>query len=179
MLSPKWWCRLPLGSPRTSASRPGTRHELYRGLDAGAIRCPVFESVDPSSEESAREGLSRGASALGTKSGWASMAPRAGSAPLPPWPCTVSVREGSLGEMHTWEGPAASCVPVRPCRVFLRSGSKTTGNATSLGMRTGLPMQVQNVAKSAGPSGDGVSTLWGAQLVTARRLSGWASPGYE
>ncbi len=50
----------------------------------GAIRCPVSESVDPSSEESAREGLSRGASALGTKSGWASMAPRGGSAPLPP-----------------------------------------------------------------------------------------------
>ncbi len=50
----------------------------------GAIRCPVSESVDSSSEESAREGLSRGASALGTKSGWASMAPRGGSAPRPP-----------------------------------------------------------------------------------------------
>ncbi len=55
-------------SPRTSASRLGTRPEVSRGLDAGAIRCPVSESVDPSSEESAREGLSRGASALGTKS---------------------------------------------------------------------------------------------------------------
>ncbi len=65
-------------------SRPGTRHEVSRGLDAGATRCPVSESVDPSSEESAKEGLSRGASALGTKSGWASMAPHAGSAPLPP-----------------------------------------------------------------------------------------------
>ncbi len=67
-----------------STTRSGTRHEVFRGLDVGAIRCPVSESVDPSSEESAREGLSRGASALGTKSGWASMAPRAGSAPLPP-----------------------------------------------------------------------------------------------
>ncbi len=81
--------------------------------------------------------------------------------------------------MHTCKGPAASCVPVRPCRVFLRSGSKTTGSATSLGTRTGLPVRVQNVAKSAGPSGDGVSTLQGAQLVTARRLFGWASPEYE
>ncbi len=74
------------------------------------------------------------------------MVPRAESAPLPPCPCTVSVREGSLGEMHICEGPAASCVPVRPCRVFLRSGSRTTGNATSLGTRTGLPVRVQNVA---------------------------------
>ncbi len=81
--------------------------------------------------------------------------------------------------MHTCKGPVASCVPVCPCRVFLRSGSKTTGSATSLGTRTGLPVRVQNVAKSAGPSGDGVSTLRGAQLVTARRLSSWASPEYE
>ncbi len=29
----------------------------------------------------------------------------------------------------------------------------------------GLPVRVQNVAKSAGPSGDGVSILQGAQLV--------------
>ncbi len=46
-------------------------------------RCPVSESVDPSSEESAKEGPSRGASALGTRSEWASVAPRAGSAPRP------------------------------------------------------------------------------------------------
>ncbi len=50
----------------------------------GATRCPVSESVDPSSEESAKEGLSRGASAQGTRSEWASMAPQAGSAPRPP-----------------------------------------------------------------------------------------------
>ncbi len=41
----------------------------------GATGCPISEAVDPSSEESAREGLSQGASALGTKSEWASMAP--------------------------------------------------------------------------------------------------------
>ncbi len=64
MVSHTSWGR----SPRTSASRPGTRHEVSRGLDAGATRCPVSESVDSSSEESAKEGLSRGASALGTKS---------------------------------------------------------------------------------------------------------------
>ncbi len=34
----------------------------------GATRCPISESVDPSSEESAKEGLSQGASALGTRS---------------------------------------------------------------------------------------------------------------
>ncbi len=81
--------------------------------------------------------------------------------------------------MQTCEGPTASCVPVRPCRVFLRSGSKTTGSETSLGTRTGLAVWGRNVSKSAGPSGDGVSTLRGAQLMTARRLSGWASPEYE
>ncbi len=63
-------CQLPLGVGHLEPpqSRLGTRHEVSRDLDAGAIRCPVSESVDPSSEESAREGLSRGASALGTKS---------------------------------------------------------------------------------------------------------------
>ncbi len=80
------------------------------------------------------------------------------------------MQEGSLGEMHTCKGPGASCVPARPCRVFPRPGSKTTDNEKSLGTRTGLPVRVRNVSKSAGPSGDGVSTLRGAQLVTARRL---------
>ncbi len=113
------------------------------------------------------------------RSGWASMAPRAGSAPRPPWSCIMSVREGSQGQMHTCKGPAASCVPARLCWVFPRSGSKTTGNEKSLGMRIGLPVRVRNVPKSAGPSGDGDSTLWGAQLLTARRLPGWASPECE
>ncbi len=45
MVSTTSWGR----SPRTSASRPGTRHGVSRGLDMGAIRCPVSESVDPSS----------------------------------------------------------------------------------------------------------------------------------
>ncbi len=66
-------------SPRTSASRPGTRHEVSRGLDE--VFC---ESVNPSSEESAKEGLSRGALAPGTRSEWANMGPRAGPAPHPP-----------------------------------------------------------------------------------------------
>ncbi len=172
MVSTTSWGR----SPRTSASRPGTRHEVSGGLDVGATRCPVSESVDPSSEESAKEGLSRGASDLGTRSEWASMVPRAGSAPRPDWSCTVSVREGLLGGMHTCKGPAASSVPTCLCRVFPRSGSKTTDNEKSLGTRTGLPVRVRNISKSAGLSGDGVYTLWGAKLVTARRLPGWASP---
>ncbi len=48
-------------SPSTSASRPGTRHGVSRGLDAGAKGCPVSEKEGPFSEELAREGLSRGA----------------------------------------------------------------------------------------------------------------------
>ncbi len=112
------------------------------------------------------------------------MAPRAGSASLPPWPCTVSVREGSLGEVHTCKGPAASCVPVRPCRVFLRSGSKTTGSATSLGTRTGLPVRVQNIAKSAGRLGmesplSGERSSWqlvGCPVEQAQNMNGAKRP---
>ncbi len=51
------WCR----SPRTSASHPGTTLGVSKSLDAGARGCPVSEKADPSSEELAREGLSRGA----------------------------------------------------------------------------------------------------------------------
>ncbi len=125
--------------------------------------------------DSSKEGLSRGASAPGSRSEWASMAPRAGSAPHPPWSCTMSVREGLVGERHTCKGPSASCVPARPCRVFPLSGSKTTDNEMSLRTQTGIPVRVRNISKSGGPSGDGVSTLRGAQFVTARWLPGWAS----
>jgi len=45
-----------------------------RGLDAGPMRCSISEKAGPSSEEFTREGLSRGAPVLGTRSGWASMA---------------------------------------------------------------------------------------------------------
>ncbi len=48
-------------SPRTSAYHPGTTHGVSTSLDAGARGCPVSKKADPSSEESAREGLSRGA----------------------------------------------------------------------------------------------------------------------
>ncbi len=47
-------------SARTSTSHPGTICEVSTGPDAGAIGCPVSEKADPSSEELAREGLSRG-----------------------------------------------------------------------------------------------------------------------
>ncbi len=46
-----------------------------------------------------------------------------------------------------------------------RAGARPLSGGTAV-------VQVQNVAKSAGPSGDGVSILRGAQLMTARRLSG-------
>ncbi len=48
-------------SPRTSTSHPETTHGASTGLDAGARGCPVSEKADPSSKESAREGLLRGA----------------------------------------------------------------------------------------------------------------------
>ncbi len=54
---------------------------------------------------------------------------------------------------------------AHPCRVFPRSGSKTTDNEKSLGTRTGLCVRVRNISKSAGPSGDGVSTLWSRKLI--------------
>ncbi len=47
-------------SSRTSTSHPGTTHGISKSLDAGARGCPISEKADPSSEESAREGLSRG-----------------------------------------------------------------------------------------------------------------------
>ncbi len=45
-------------SPRTSVSCPGTRHEVSKGLDAGAKGCPVSEKEGSSSEGFTREGLS-------------------------------------------------------------------------------------------------------------------------
>ncbi len=102
---------LPFGNSRLPPySTPlrrklGSRHTKRAQKQVPATMCPISESVDPSSEESAKEGLSRGASALGTRSEWASMAPRAGSAPCPPWSCTVSVREGSLGENAYFQRP--------------------------------------------------------------------------
>ncbi len=61
-------------SPRTSTSRPGTIRGDSTSLDAGARGCPLSEKGDPSSEEFAKEGLSRRASVLETKSDWASKA---------------------------------------------------------------------------------------------------------
>ncbi len=84
------------GAVLTSTSR---RLKVSRDLDTGAISCPISESVDPSSVESAREGLSRGASVPRTRSEWASRVPRAGPAPHPPWPCTVFVS----GERRSWQ----------------------------------------------------------------------------
>ncbi len=112
-------CGRPL---KSAASRPGATHGGSTGLDAGAKWCRAPEKGGPPSEEWAREGLSRGEWVRETRSGWARTARPAGPAPRPPWPCTVSVRAGSLGEMHTCIEPEASCVPVRPCRGCPRSG---------------------------------------------------------
>ncbi len=125
VLTPSWG-----RSPRTSAS---CRHEVSRGLDAGATRCPISESVNPSSEESAKEGLSWGASAPVTRSELANMGPRIGPAPHPPWSCTVSVREGSLGWNILAQAPQPAVCQCIRAECSLWTGTKATGNEKSLG----------------------------------------------
>ncbi len=169
------------GSPlRTSASRPRTIRGDSTSLGAGARGCPLSEKVDPSSEEFAKEGLSRGASVLGTTSDWASKAQPRGLAPRPPWPCTGSVREGSLGETHTCVSPEASCMPVHLYRGSPRTGRKTTGSETCPGRQTGLPERPRSASKSAGVPRGGVAILpEGRADVRARRLHDWARLGHE
>ncbi len=97
------------------------------------------ERGGPSSEECAREVLSRGKWVRETRSEWAKAAQPAGPAPRPPWACTVSVRVGSLGETHTCVKPEARCVPVHPCRGGPRSGKNTAGSGRTRGKQTGPP----------------------------------------
>ncbi len=61
------------GGSLSSVSHPGTIRGDSTILDTGARGCPLSEKGDPSSEEFAKEGLSRGALVRGTKSDWASM----------------------------------------------------------------------------------------------------------
>ncbi len=105
------------GPLKSAASCPGATHGGSTDLDASAIWCRAHEKGDPSSEECAREGLSRGK--LFGKPGplWVGNTSRPpGPAPRPPRSCTVSVRVGSLGETHICVKHEASCVPVHPCR---------------------------------------------------------------
>ncbi len=150
------------GRPLKSAtSRPGATHGGSIDLDAGAIWCRAPEKGGPSSEECAREVLSRGKWVRETRSGWANAAQPAGPAPRPPWACTVSVRVGSLGETHTCVRPEASCVPVRLCRGGPRSGRSTASSGRTRGRQTGLPELPRN------------------RLQISRIVSGWSrhSPG--
>ncbi len=165
---------------KSAASRPGATHGGSIDLDAGAIWCRAPERGVPSSEECAREVLSRGKLVRETRSGWANGARPAGPAPHPPWACTVSVRVGSLGETHTCVRPEASCVPVRLCRGGPRSERSTAGSGRTRGKQTGLPELPWIDSRSAGSSRDGVTTLWGMRaVVRARRPHDWASPGCE
>ncbi len=98
----------------------------------------------------------------------------------PPWLCTLSVREGSLGQTYICKGPGASCAPVHPFQGCPRSGNKTAGNGWSPERQTGLPVRLQRGPRSAGPPGDGVATLPEAQaIVRARQLHDWAHQGCE
>ncbi len=86
---------------KSAASCPGATHGGSIDLDAGAIWYRAPEKGGPSSEECAREELSRGKWVRETRSGWANGAQPAGPAPRPPWACTVSVRVGSLGKIDS------------------------------------------------------------------------------
>ncbi len=165
-----WW----------AASCPGATHGGSIDLDADAIWCRAHERGYPSSEECAREVLSRRKLVRETRSGWFNGAQQAGPAPRPPWACTVSVRVGSLRETHTCVRPKASCVPVRLCRGGPRSGKSTAGSGRTRGKQTGSPEFPRIDSRSAGSSRDGVATLRGIRaVVRARRLHDWASPGCE
>ncbi len=142
---------------KSAASRPGATHEGSTDLDVSAIWCQAHEEGVLSSEECAREGLSRGESFRETRSGWASKARPAGPAPRPPWPCTVSVRAGSLGAKHTCVKPEASCVPAHPCRGGPLSGRNTPGSQRTRVKQTGLPQLPRINTRSAGSSWDGVA----------------------
>ncbi len=115
-----------------------------------------------------------------TKSDWASTTPPRGPAPCPPWLCTVSVRESSLGEMHICIGPEASCVPVRSCQGSPWSGRKTASNGMCSGRQIDLPECRRTISQSAGPSQGGVAILpEGRADVRARWQHDWARLGYE
>ncbi len=166
------------GRPLKSAvSRPGATHGGSIGLDTGAIWCQAPERGCPSSEECAREVLSRGKWVRETWSGWANGAQPAGPAPRPPWACTVSVLVGSLGETHTCVRPEASCVPVRLCRGGPRSGKSTAGCGRTQGKQTGPPELPRIDSRSARSSRDGIATLRGIRaVVRARWPHDWAAP---
>ncbi len=165
---------------KSAASRPGGTHGGSIDLDAGAIWCRAPEKGSPSSEECAREVLSRGKWVRETRSGWANGAQPAAPAPHPPWACTMSVWVGSLGETYTCVRPEASCVPVRLCRGGPRSGRSTAGSGRTRGRQIGLPELPRIDSRSAGSSRDGVATLRGTwAVVRAHQPHDWAAPGCE
>ncbi len=101
----------------------------------------VSEKPDPSSEESAREGLLGQYGATIRTCSLSSL-------------ILHSVCASRLtGGMHICAGPGASCVPVYPCQELPRIGSRTTGNGRFLEQQKGLPEQLQTDSKSAGLPG--------------------------
>ncbi len=163
------------GRPLKSAvSHPGVTHGGSIDLDAGAIWCRAPERGGPSSEECAREVLSRGKWVRETRSGWGATSRTCSSSSL----SLHSVCASRL--THTCVRPEASCVPVRLCRGGPRSGKSTAGSGRTRGRQTGLPELPWIDSRSAGSSRDGVATLRGMwAVVRARRPHDWASPAVE
>ncbi len=179
--SPKWWCQLPLGVGHLEPPRPGpgTRHEVSRGLDKGAIRCPVSEV-----SRSFLRGICQGGAV--TRSISSGNQVRVGQywrheqdlLLVTPWSYTVvCARRLTGGERILAKAPrptvcqciCTECSSVSEKKNWQWEVSRDANRSTWAGPETS-PNQL-------GPSGDGVSTLRGAQLVTARRLPGWAKPG--
>ncbi len=166
------------GSPRRiSASHPGTTREDSTGLDAGARGCPLSDKGDPSSEEFAKEGLSWGASVLGTKSDWANIAPLRGPAPHHPWPTQGLCKKAHWGETHTYVGPEASWGPAEgPFGLRVKQlavGRVQGGKHVYLSVPEVSPNQLDCLGVEFPFSQKG-----GAD-VKARRLHDWARLGHE
>ncbi len=122
-------------SPRTSASYPWTRHEVSRGLDVGAKRCPVSELVG------ILRGICQGVSVTRSISSgnqvWvgqycATSRICSSSSLILHNVCAILLTGGNAYLRR----PRGQLCAVHACRVFLRSGSKTTGSETSLGTQT-------------------------------------------
>lgn len=70
-------------------------------------------------------------------------------APHPPWPCTVSVTQRSLGKMYITQTPSASCWQVNTCFIRFHQGENNWQWVNSQ-ETTGQPGLLQITAISVG-----------------------------
>ncbi len=122
--------------------------------------CRAPERGGPSSEECAREVLSRGKWVRETRSGWANGAQLAGPAPRPPWACSVCVSRLTGGNAYLRKARGQLC------------GSASLPRGPSV--REKYSWQWED-------SGEANRSTWASpnQLQISRIVSGWSchSPG--